>query len=64
VDAGHGKFITWLVWTVGGMCALLAVPPNLRPVAQVFVWLWMGGVVGLPAWWFYRAGFRRRNAAQ
>jgi len=51
------------VWIVGGICALLALPPEMRPAAQVLAWLWFAGLFGLPAWWVYSAAARRKVRA-
>ncbi len=63
VTAGHGKLLLYLVWIVGGICALLALPPEMRPAAQVLAWLWFAGLFGLPAWWVYSAAARRKVRA-
>src|SRR5712691_11060269 len=63
VTAGHGKLLLYLVWIVGGICVVIALPPEMRPAAQVFAWVWMAGLLGLPAWWVYYAAHRRRTGA-
>ncbi len=60
VSAGHGRLLFWLAWFIGGLCLLLAVPPGLRPVAQVWMWVWILGMFGLPAWWVFHP---KRRAA-
>ncbi len=63
IKAGYGKFLFWLLWMIAGICSLLALPQSARPVAQVLVWLWMAGVLGLPVYWFLRSARKHRPAA-
>lgn len=61
VSAGHGKLLFWLVWFICGLCGLLALPNEYRPVAQVMSWVWAAGWLGLPLYWFGQKIYRQRR---
>jgi hypothetical protein len=59
--AGMGAPITYLVGVVGGVLALLAMPPRPGWAAPVVAWVWAVWVLGAPGIWLALRGGRGRG---
>lgn len=57
--AGYGRFLFWLMWLIGGLCAALAVPAEHPPGTALVFAAWLFWLLFIPLQPLLRKLYRR-----